>query len=186
MAMGHRISFGGTGLLTRAAGCMEAMPGTEIIFLRSSWKAPFPALRILTEWPCLGRHVAQSVNDRLGIRHFEDQGCTVPKGVERITEKPDRIVDHEKSVVKRRRFSCQYHRFGVLDAPTLKRRRCGGKSVDELLKLAGTDKSQLLSAQVWIADMRLSEVKRVPPAKSENRPADRDPGPHRGPSQRRF
>jgi enamine deaminase RidA (YjgF/YER057c/UK114 family) len=29
--------------------------------------------------------------------------------------------------------------------------------VDELLNLAGTDKSQLLSAQVWIADMRLFE-----------------------------
>ena len=35
-------------------------------------------------------------------------------------------------------------------APLLRR-------VDELLKLAGTDKSQLLSAQVWIADMRLFE-----------------------------
>src|SRR3978361_1714850 len=31
------------------------------------------------------------------------------------------------------------------------------RSVDELLNLAGTDKSQLLSAQVWIADMRLFE-----------------------------
>ena len=31
------------------------------------------------------------------------------------------------------------------------------RRVDELLKLAGTDKSQLLSAQVWIADMRLFE-----------------------------
>ena len=29
--------------------------------------------------------------------------------------------------------------------------------IDELLKLAGTDKSRLLSAQVWIADMRLFE-----------------------------
>ena len=29
------------------------------------------------------------------------------------------------------------------------------RRVDELLKLAGTDKSRLLSAQVWIADMRL-------------------------------
>jgi enamine deaminase RidA (YjgF/YER057c/UK114 family) len=29
------------------------------------------------------------------------------------------------------------------------------RRVDELLNLAGTDKSQLLSAQVWIADMRL-------------------------------
>jgi len=29
--------------------------------------------------------------------------------------------------------------------------------VDELLNLAGTDKSKLLSAQVWIADMRLFE-----------------------------
>ena len=29
--------------------------------------------------------------------------------------------------------------------------------VDELLELAGTDKSQLLSAQVWLADMRLFE-----------------------------
>src|SRR5690349_8849516 len=28
------------------------------------------------------------------------------------------------------------------------------RRVDELLNLAGTDKSQLLSAQVWIADMR--------------------------------
>ena len=31
------------------------------------------------------------------------------------------------------------------------------RRVDELLKLAGTDKSKLLSAQVWIADMRLFE-----------------------------
>ena len=31
------------------------------------------------------------------------------------------------------------------------------RRVDELLKLAGTDKSRLLSAQVWIADMRLFE-----------------------------
>ena len=31
------------------------------------------------------------------------------------------------------------------------------RRVDELLKRAGTDKSQLLSAQVWIADMRLFE-----------------------------
>ena len=31
------------------------------------------------------------------------------------------------------------------------------RRVDELLRLAGTDKSQLLSAQVWIADMRLFE-----------------------------
>src|ERR1700741_1841534 len=31
------------------------------------------------------------------------------------------------------------------------------RRVDELLKLAGTDKSQLLSVQVWIADMRLFE-----------------------------
>ena len=31
------------------------------------------------------------------------------------------------------------------------------RRVDNLLKLAGTDKSQLLSAQVWIADMRLFE-----------------------------
>lgn len=31
------------------------------------------------------------------------------------------------------------------------------RRVDELLELAGTDKSQLLSAQVWIADMRLFE-----------------------------
>ena len=31
------------------------------------------------------------------------------------------------------------------------------RRVDELLKLAGTDKSQLLSAQVWIVDMRLFE-----------------------------
>ncbi len=31
------------------------------------------------------------------------------------------------------------------------------RRVDELLKLAGTDKSHLLSAQVWIADMRLFE-----------------------------
>src|SRR6266571_1346602 len=31
------------------------------------------------------------------------------------------------------------------------------RRVDELLNLAGTDKSQLLSAQVWIADMRLFE-----------------------------
>src|SRR5436309_9594271 len=30
------------------------------------------------------------------------------------------------------------------------------RRVDELLNLAGTDKSQLLSAQVWIADMRRS------------------------------
>jgi enamine deaminase RidA (YjgF/YER057c/UK114 family) len=29
------------------------------------------------------------------------------------------------------------------------------RRVDELLKLAGTDKSRLLSAQVWLADMRL-------------------------------
>jgi enamine deaminase RidA (YjgF/YER057c/UK114 family) len=29
------------------------------------------------------------------------------------------------------------------------------RRVDELLKLAGTDKSQLLSAQIWIADMRI-------------------------------
>ncbi|MGB9351809.1 MAG: RidA family protein, partial [Pseudolabrys sp.] len=29
------------------------------------------------------------------------------------------------------------------------------RRVDELLNLAGTDKSKLLSAQVWIADMRL-------------------------------
>jgi enamine deaminase RidA (YjgF/YER057c/UK114 family) len=29
------------------------------------------------------------------------------------------------------------------------------RRVDELLNLVGTDKSQLLSAQVWIADMRL-------------------------------
>ena len=29
------------------------------------------------------------------------------------------------------------------------------RRVDELLNLAGTNKSQLLSAQVWIADMRL-------------------------------
>jgi enamine deaminase RidA (YjgF/YER057c/UK114 family) len=28
------------------------------------------------------------------------------------------------------------------------------RRVDELLKLAGTDKSHLLSAQVWIADMK--------------------------------
>ena len=31
------------------------------------------------------------------------------------------------------------------------------RRVDELLNLAGTDKSQLLSAQVWIVDMRLFE-----------------------------
>ena len=31
------------------------------------------------------------------------------------------------------------------------------RRVDELLNLAGTDKSKLLSAQVWIADMRLFE-----------------------------
>lgn len=31
------------------------------------------------------------------------------------------------------------------------------RRVDELLALAGTDKSRLLSAQVWIADMRLFE-----------------------------
>jgi enamine deaminase RidA (YjgF/YER057c/UK114 family) len=31
------------------------------------------------------------------------------------------------------------------------------RRIDELLKLAGTDKSRLLSAQVWIADMRLFE-----------------------------
>src|SRR5688500_19311640 len=31
------------------------------------------------------------------------------------------------------------------------------RRVDELLKLARTDKSHLLSAQVWIADMRLFE-----------------------------
>jgi enamine deaminase RidA (YjgF/YER057c/UK114 family) len=31
------------------------------------------------------------------------------------------------------------------------------RRVDELLKLAGTDKSHLLSVQVWIADMRLFE-----------------------------
>ena len=31
------------------------------------------------------------------------------------------------------------------------------RRVDELLNLAGTDKSRLLSAQVWIADMRLFE-----------------------------
>jgi enamine deaminase RidA (YjgF/YER057c/UK114 family) len=31
------------------------------------------------------------------------------------------------------------------------------RRVDELLELAGTDKSQILSAQVWIADMRLFE-----------------------------
>jgi enamine deaminase RidA (YjgF/YER057c/UK114 family) len=31
------------------------------------------------------------------------------------------------------------------------------RRVDELLKRAGTDKSQLLRAQVWIADMRLFE-----------------------------
>jgi enamine deaminase RidA (YjgF/YER057c/UK114 family) len=31
------------------------------------------------------------------------------------------------------------------------------RRVDELLKLAGTNKSWLLSAQVWIADMRLFE-----------------------------
>ena len=31
------------------------------------------------------------------------------------------------------------------------------RRVDELLNLAGTDKSQILSAQVWIADMRLFE-----------------------------
>ena len=31
------------------------------------------------------------------------------------------------------------------------------RRVDELLKLAGTDKSKLLSVQVWIADMRLFE-----------------------------
>jgi enamine deaminase RidA (YjgF/YER057c/UK114 family) len=31
------------------------------------------------------------------------------------------------------------------------------RRVDELLSLAGTDKSRLLSAQVWIADMRLFE-----------------------------
>ena len=32
------------------------------------------------------------------------------------------------------------------------------RRVDELLKLAGTDKSRLLSAQVWIADMRLFDA----------------------------
>src|SRR6516225_5119356 len=31
------------------------------------------------------------------------------------------------------------------------------RRVDELLKLAGTDKSHLLSVQIWIADMRLFE-----------------------------
>jgi enamine deaminase RidA (YjgF/YER057c/UK114 family) len=31
------------------------------------------------------------------------------------------------------------------------------RRIDELLKLAGTDKSHLLSVQVWIADMRLFE-----------------------------
>jgi enamine deaminase RidA (YjgF/YER057c/UK114 family) len=31
------------------------------------------------------------------------------------------------------------------------------RRINELLKLAGTDKSHLLSAQVWIADMRLFE-----------------------------
>jgi len=31
------------------------------------------------------------------------------------------------------------------------------RRIDELLELAGTDKSRLLSAQVWIADMRLFE-----------------------------
>lgn len=31
------------------------------------------------------------------------------------------------------------------------------RRVDELLELAGTDKSRLLSAQVWLADMRLFE-----------------------------
>jgi len=31
------------------------------------------------------------------------------------------------------------------------------RRVDELLEVAGTDKSRLLSAQVWIADMRLFE-----------------------------
>jgi enamine deaminase RidA (YjgF/YER057c/UK114 family) len=31
------------------------------------------------------------------------------------------------------------------------------RRVDELLNLAGTDKTHLLSAQVWIADMRLFE-----------------------------
>jgi len=31
------------------------------------------------------------------------------------------------------------------------------RRVDELLELAGTDKSRLLSAQIWIADMRLFE-----------------------------
>ena len=31
------------------------------------------------------------------------------------------------------------------------------RRVDALLRLAGTDKSRLLSAQVWIADMRLFE-----------------------------
>jgi enamine deaminase RidA (YjgF/YER057c/UK114 family) len=31
------------------------------------------------------------------------------------------------------------------------------RRVDQLLTLAGTDKSRLLSAQVWIADMRLFE-----------------------------
>src|SRR5438034_7170196 len=31
------------------------------------------------------------------------------------------------------------------------------RRADELLSLAGTDKSRLLSAQVWIADMRLFE-----------------------------
>jgi enamine deaminase RidA (YjgF/YER057c/UK114 family) len=31
------------------------------------------------------------------------------------------------------------------------------RRVDELLSIAGTDKSHLLSAQVWIADMRLFE-----------------------------
>jgi enamine deaminase RidA (YjgF/YER057c/UK114 family) len=31
------------------------------------------------------------------------------------------------------------------------------RRVDQLLELAGTDKSKLLSAQVWIADMRLFE-----------------------------
>jgi enamine deaminase RidA (YjgF/YER057c/UK114 family) len=31
------------------------------------------------------------------------------------------------------------------------------RRVEELLELAGTDKSKLLSAQIWIADMRLFE-----------------------------
>jgi enamine deaminase RidA (YjgF/YER057c/UK114 family) len=30
--------------------------------------------------------------------------------------------------------------------------------IDDALKLAGTDKSRLLTAQVWLADMRLFEV----------------------------